>query len=88
MTGEIGVFGGVKPIGGVKAKIIGAKKAGAKRVIIPKDNWSENLNKIENIEIQIVENIKDVFRILFSEAKDETNNIDIISAKGNEFNKI
>ncbi len=88
MTGEIGVFGGVKPIGGVKAKIIGAKKAGAKRVIIPKDNWSENLNKIENIEIQIVENIKDVFRILFSEVKDETNNINIISAKGNEFNKI
>ena len=30
MTGEVGLLGGVKPIGGVRAKIIGAKKIGVK----------------------------------------------------------
>ena len=81
MTGEIGVFGGVKPIGGVKAKIIGAKKAGIKTVIIPRDNWSENLTKIDGIKICAVENIRDVFEILFSDTKQKYNDTDILVAK-------
>lgn len=81
MTGEIGVFGGVKPIGGVKAKIIGAKKAGIKTVIIPRDNWSENLTKIDGIKICAVENIRDVFEILFSDTKQKYNETDILVAK-------
>ena len=81
MTGEIGVFGGVKPIGGVKAKIIGARKAGIKTVIIPKDNWSENLIKIKEIKICVVETIRDVFEILFSDTKQKYSEIDILSAR-------
>ena len=50
MTGEVGLLGGVKPIGGVRAKIIGAKKAGASKVIIPKENWSEGLLEVGGIE--------------------------------------
>ena len=82
MTGEIGVFGGVKAIGGVKAKINGAKKAGAKTVIIPKDNWSDDLAKVEDIDICTVENIKDVFKILFSIEKQNVINTNIAVAKG------
>lgn len=82
MTGEIGVFGGVKAIGGVKAKINGAKKAGAKTVIIPKDNWSEDLEKIEDINICTVENIKDVFKILFSIEKRNVIETNVAVAKG------
>ena len=62
MTGEVGLLGGVKPIGGVRAKIIGAKKAGASKVIIPKENWSEGLLEVGGIEICPVENIKEVFK--------------------------
>lgn len=39
MTGEISIRGLIKPVGGVSAKISAAKQAGAKRVLIPKDNW-------------------------------------------------
>ena len=38
MTGEIGIHGGVRPIGGVIPKIKAAKLAGAKTVIIPFEN--------------------------------------------------
>ena len=65
MTGEVGLLGGVKPIGGVRAKIIGAKKAGASKVIIPKENWSEGLLEVGGIEICPVENIKEVFNMAF-----------------------
>lgn len=82
MTGEIGVFGGVKAIGGVKAKIKGAKEAGVQTVIIPKDNWSEDLEKIEGINICAVENIKDVFKILFPVKKRNAIETKVAVAKG------
>ena len=82
MTGEIGVFGGVKAIGGVKAKIKGAKEAGVQTVIIPKDNWSEDLEEIEGINVCAVENIKDVFKILFTVKKRNAIETKVAVAKG------
>jgi Lon-like ATP-dependent protease len=61
MTGEISLHGKIKAIGGVNAKISAGKKAGALRIIIPKENWQESFSKFEDIEVipvsQIVEAI-------------------------------
>ena len=46
MTGEISIRGLVKPVGGVGAKVIAAKQAGAAKVIIPKENWQELFSHI------------------------------------------
>ncbi|MGG7178668.1 ATP-dependent protease LonB [Clostridium paraputrificum] len=86
MTGEIGLLGGVKAIGGVKAKILGAKKAGVKKVIIPKDNWSDSLLDINDIEICAVESISQVFNIIFNNDETVVNiseeDYNILSASG------
>ncbi|CAG9608814.1 ATP-dependent protease LonB [Pseudoneobacillus rhizosphaerae] len=63
MTGEIGIHGHVKPIGGVYPKIIAAKKAGAKTVIIPIENKQSILNEIKGIDIVTVTHLEEVFDV-------------------------
>ncbi|ADL12047.1 ATP-dependent protease LonB [Acetohalobium arabaticum] len=60
MTGELSIRGLVKPIGGVLSKIEAAKRAGAKKVIIPAENWQENFAEFDEIEIIKVNNLKEV----------------------------
>lgn len=62
MTGEISIRGGVMPIGGIVPKIAAAKEAGAKRVIIPKENWQEMFRTEEEIQIIPVERIEEVIK--------------------------
>lgn len=61
MTGEIGIHGGVKPVGGIIPKIKAAKLAGAKTVIIPAENNQSLLREIKDIEIIPVTKISQVF---------------------------
>lgn len=76
MTGEIGLLGQVKPIGGVKAKILAAKKAGASIVVIPISNYSEGMKNIDGISIMPVETIKEVIDIaLLGKSKSDCNEI-------------
>lgn len=63
MTGEISLHGKVKPIGGVNSKIEAAIKAGATRVIIPKENWQENFSEIKGAIIIPVSNIEEVIKL-------------------------
>ena len=63
MTGEISIHGNVKPIGGVYPKVKAAKKAGAKTVIIPKENMQSMLKEIEGITIVPVEHLTEVFQV-------------------------
>ena len=45
MTGEIDLYGNITAIGGLEAKLNGAKKAGIRLAIIPKEN-EEQLNRL------------------------------------------
>lgn len=63
MTGEISIRGLVKPVGGIYPKILAAKKAGCKKVIIPKENMQAMLDTIEDIEIIPVSSFSEVLSI-------------------------
>ena len=65
MTGEIGVHGRVKPVGGVLAKVEAAFQAGANRVIIPKDNWQEIFRDLNGLQVIPVESLEEVLRHTF-----------------------
>lgn len=59
MTGELSVRGYVKPVGGILPKIEAARSAGAKTVIIPKENW-QDIFKTFDINIIAVDRIEEV----------------------------
>lgn len=61
MTGELSIRGGVKPVGGVPAKLEAAHQAGCRRVFIPKENWQERFkNFAEGMEVIPVETLNEV----------------------------
>jgi Lon-like ATP-dependent protease len=43
MTGEMSILGEVLPVGGVPAKVRAAARGGARRVLVPRANWREDL---------------------------------------------
>lgn len=57
MTGEITLRGRVLPIGGLKEKLLAAKKAGIHKVLVP----DENRPDVEEIETEITEGLELVF---------------------------
>ena len=71
MTGEIPLRGRVLPIGGLKEKILAAKSAGIKTVIVP----ARNKRDVEDISPEIkkglrivyAEQMKDVLEVAFHE---------------------
>jgi Lon-like ATP-dependent protease len=64
VTGEISIHGEVKPVGGVLTKIKAAKQAGARRVIIPKENHQSICDRIDGIEVVPVETFKEVLPLV------------------------
>ena len=69
MTGEITLRGKVLPIGGLKEKIIGAKRNGIKKIYIPVDNKKDldDINKElkESIKFVLVNKYIDIYRDIF-----------------------
>ena len=52
MTGEVTLSGRVLPVGGIKEKVLGARRAGVKTIILPKRNEK---NLIEDVPSQVRE---------------------------------
>lgn len=69
MTGEITLRGKVLPVGGIKEKILAAKRAGLKEIILCRDNRKdiEDIRPIylEGLTFHYVNTIDDVFSIAF-----------------------
>jgi len=71
VTGEISIQGKVKAVGGVFEKAYGAKQAGIKTVIIPKENEKDIPAGHLGLEICPVEQVEDALTILFGEERQE-----------------
>ena len=73
MTGEVTLRGRVLPIGGLKEKILAAKMAEVKTVLVPKENEKD----IEEIS----EEIKEGLEILFVETMEEVADLALLKQK-------
>ncbi|OGF16718.1 MAG: endopeptidase La, partial [Candidatus Edwardsbacteria bacterium RIFOXYD12_FULL_50_11] len=69
MTGEITLRGKVMPVGGIKEKVIAAKRAGIREIIMPEQN-RKDLEEVpdhvrKNLKFHFVSNIESVAQIAF-----------------------
>ena len=71
MTGEVTLRGRVLPIGGLKEKLLAAKNAGMKIVLVPKENKADveeiSTEITKGLEILYVENMDEVLRQALTE---------------------
>lgn len=79
MTGELSILGDVKAVGGVPAKIEAAVRAGAKRVLIPYENWQD---KYRDALIQIIP-VRRVEEVIENSLIDNIDCISITSTNDN-----
>ncbi|HKT90221.1 MAG TPA: endopeptidase La [Candidatus Sulfotelmatobacter sp.] len=68
MTGEITLSGNVLPVGGIKEKVLAAKRAGVHDVILPaenKMNVEEDLSpeQLENLKVHYVKTIEEALKV-------------------------
>ena len=73
MTGETTLRGRVMPVGGIKEKILAAKRAGIKEIILSDEN-RKNIEEIQDIYLKgltfhYVKDIKEVFAIALTDEK-------------------
>ena len=73
MTGEITLRGKVLPVGGIKEKILAAKRAGIKEIVLSEQNRKnlEEINEIylKGLNFHFVRNVEDVFAIALLKEK-------------------
>ncbi|MEW6026994.1 MAG: endopeptidase La [Planctomycetota bacterium] len=67
MTGEITLRGKILPVGGIKEKVIGARRAGIKTIILPREN-EKDLKEIpehilKGLNFRLIDNLEDALKI-------------------------
>jgi ATP-dependent Lon protease len=77
MTGEITLSGRVLPVGGIKEKVLAARRVGVTEVILPKQN-AKNINEDltpelrENLTVHLVSTIDEVLALALEPASSDT----------------
>ncbi|MBR4617699.1 MAG: endopeptidase La [Bacilli bacterium] len=69
MTGEITLRGKVLPIGGLREKVIGAKRAGVKKIFVPKKNETD-IKELDNelkesLDFVFVDDYREIYRNIY-----------------------
>lgn len=59
VTGEISIQGRVRPIGGTFEKIYGARQAGMKKVLLPRENEKDIPRGVSGIEVVLVSTVQE-----------------------------
>ncbi|WP_124727058.1 ATP-dependent protease LonB [Staphylospora marina] len=72
MTGELSIHGFVKPVGGIVTKVETARRAGARRVLIPAGNMQDVFRTMEGIEVIPVERVETVLELALLPEKAES----------------
>ena len=65
VTGEISLAGRVRPVGGVFEKAYGARQAGIKTLVIPKENERGIPEDLLGLDIHAVETAEEAFQLIF-----------------------
>lgn len=69
MTGEISLVGKVLPVGGIREKVLAAKRAGIKTIIMPKQNKKDlrelSSSNLKGLKFVFADNVEDVFKAAF-----------------------
>ena len=78
MTGELTLTGRVLPVGGIREKLIAAKRANIKTVLLPAEN-KRDIKEIpeyvlENLDIHFVETYPEVYALAFEENAETSHN--------------
>lgn len=70
MTGELTLTGKVLPIGGLREKVLAAKRSGLKKIVCSIQNerdWDELTDELKKgMDVKFVENCKEVFEYVFN----------------------
>ena len=80
MTGEVTLSGRVLPVGGIKEKVLGARRAGVRVIILPKRNEKNLIEDVpaqarEGMTFHLVESLDQVLNLALEEAIPKDNRI-------------
>ena len=79
MTGEVSIRGLIKPVGGIAEKVEAAIRAGARKVLIPADNYQNIFRNLREIEVIPIRTLEEAIEAAITVKEDER--IQVISTE-------
>ncbi len=70
VTGEVSIQGKVKPVGGIYEKLYGARQAGMKLLLVPRENSKDVPPRLSGIEVALVSDVREAAAYVFAAAEE------------------